>query len=56
MAFLAISVEIHDGANRPVDRELLPVYADTGDLGVEVGEVAALEEGVVGEADAFVYH
>src|SRR5687768_7984586 len=31
-----VSVEVHDGANRFVDRQLLPVYAETGDLSIEI--------------------
>ena len=48
----AVTVEVHDRAHGAVDGELFPVNAEAGDLGVLVGEVAALEEGVIGEADA----
>lgn len=51
VAELAVSVVVHHWADGAVNREFLPVYAEAGELGVEVGEVAALEEGVVGEAD-----
>lgn len=47
----AVAVEVHDGADRAVDGELLPVDSETGDLGVEVGEVTALEKRIVGETD-----
>lgn len=49
---LAVAVVVHDGADRAVDRQLFPVDSQPRDLGVEVGEVAALEERVVGEVDA----
>lgn len=47
-----ITVEVHDGAHRAVDGKLLEVDTKTGELGIEVGEVAALEKRVVGEANA----
>jgi hypothetical protein len=44
-------VVVHDGADWTIDGKFLPVYAETGELGVEIGEVTALQEGIVGEAD-----
>jgi len=52
VAHRAVAVVVHHGAHVAVDGELLPVRAETRELRVEVGEVAALEEGVIGEADA----
>ncbi|KAI9166472.1 LOW QUALITY PROTEIN: putative two component histidine kinase [Paramyrothecium foliicola] len=52
VAALAVAVEVHDGADGLVDGQLLPVDAQTGQLSVEIGEVSALQERIVGEADA----
>ena len=51
MLALAITVVVHDRANRTVDRELLPVDTEPRELRVEVGEVATSEERVVAEAN-----
>lgn len=48
----AVAVEVHNGADGLVDGELLPVDAETAELGILVGEVPALEEGVIAKADA----
>lgn len=47
MPELAVAVVVHHWADGTVDGEFLPVYAEAGELGVEVGEVPPLEEGVV---------
>lgn len=51
--FLTITVVVHDGADGPVNGDLLPVYAEARELSVEIGEVAALKKRVVGEADTW---
>ena len=42
VSFLSVSVMVHDRADGSVYRQLLPIYAETRQLGVEIGEVAAL--------------
>ena len=50
---VAVALEVHDRALGRVDRDLLEVgTAETGDLGVEIGEDAALQQRIVGEVDA----
>ena len=49
---LAIALRVHNGANRSVDREFLPVYAKTSNLSIKVREVTSLKEGVIAEADS----
>ena len=51
MQLLAIAVVVHDRADWTIDGKLLPVYAETGELGVEIGEVTTLQERIVGKAD-----
>ena len=46
-----VAVLVHDRADGPVDGQLLPIGAETAELGVGVGEVAALQQRVVGESD-----
>ena len=54
MAHLSVSVVVHDGADGTVNGEFLPVYTQAGELRVEVREISALEEGVIGEADTWI--
>ncbi len=50
---VAVALHVHDGAARCVDGDLLVVgTAEAAELGVDVGEVAALQQRVVGEVDA----
>lgn len=51
MSHCAVTVVIHDWTDWTVDRKLLEVDAKTGKLSVEVGEVTALQQWVVGETD-----
>ena len=52
VSHLAVALIVHDGTDRPVNRQLLPVDTEARDLSIEVGEVPALKERVVAEADA----
>jgi hypothetical protein len=47
----SVSVLVHDRTHWLVDRQLLPVDAETAELCVGVGEVTALQQRIVGEAD-----
>jgi hypothetical protein len=49
---LAVSEVVEDGADRLVDGEVTKVDTESGDLGVEVGEVSSLEQGIVGVVDS----
>lgn len=51
MSHSAITVVIHDRANRPIDGQLLPVDSQPTNLGVEVTEVSALQQRVIRESD-----
>jgi hypothetical protein len=67
MTFLSIAVVIEDGTDRSINRDLkkemndrpldpintnlLPIDTQTSYLGVEIREIAALEEGIVAEPD-----
>jgi len=48
---LAVALVIHNRADRTVDGKLLPIYAKSGELRVEVGEIPALEKRVVRKAN-----
>jgi len=50
---LTVTLVVHDWAYWTVDWEFLPVGAKTGQLGVEVGEVTALEKRVIGETNTW---
>jgi hypothetical protein len=50
---LPVAVIIHYGANGSVNWQLLPIHTQTGELCIEVREIAALEERIVGEANSF---
>ena len=52
VSHLAVALIVHDRAHRPVNRELLPIDTQTGDLCVKIREVAPLQERVVAKADA----
>lgn len=52
VAHLAVSVVVENRAHWTVDWKLFPIDAQAADLGVEVGEVSALEKWIVGEVDA----
>ena len=47
MPTLTISVLVHNWADWLVDGKFLPIDAESGELGVEVGEVAALRQRVI---------
>ncbi|KAI6772825.1 hypothetical protein HG530_003783 [Fusarium avenaceum] len=42
-----VTVEVHDRADRLVDGQLLPVDAQSAELGILVGEVSALKKGII---------
>lgn len=48
---LSVTLEIHDGTNRTVNRKFLPIDTKPRDLGVKVREVTALQERVVTKAN-----
>lgn len=52
VAHLSVSVVVEHRAHWTVDWQLFPIDAQAADLGVEVGEVSALEKWIVGEVDA----
>ena len=43
----SVPIKVHDGTDGTVDRELLPVDSQTGDLRVEVAEVSTLQKGII---------
>jgi hypothetical protein len=51
MAHGTVAVLVHDRADGLVDGQLLPVGTETAELSVGVGEVAALQQRVVGESN-----
>ena len=44
---LPVAVVVHYWADCAVDGESLPVYAQTGELAIKIGEVATLEAGII---------
>ncbi len=52
---LTIAVVVEYWAHRLVDWKFLPVDTKATELSVEVGEIAALQEWIIGEPDAWDY-
>ena len=53
MAHLAVAVAVHDWADRTIDGKFLPIDAKARELGIEIREVSALKEGIIGEANTY---
>jgi len=50
---LSVPVVAHHRTNWSIDWEFLPVYAETGELRIKIGEIATLQKRIVREADSW---
>lgn len=53
MSHVSVAVVVHNGADRPVDRELLKVDTDPTQLSVLVTEVPSLKQRIIRESNAW---